>query len=631
MADILGEAGEKKFLLGNEAIARGLLEAGIGFASAYPGTPSSEIIDTLLEVKRISNLEFYVEISINEKVAYEAAFSASLTGIRAFTAAKHVGINVAADAVATSAYIGTNSGFAFVSADDPNCWSSQNEQDNRWYARLFGLVVLEPSVPQEAKDFARLSYNLSEKLKLPVMIRTTTRVSHMRGPVILDKIPEIKTKGYFDKDPMRYVVVPAVARKNHKWLIDRLENAKKISENIEINYVEEIDGNKSTDKTLGIIASGVAYLHAKEAVESLKIPAKILKLGFTHPLPENKIIKFLSEVDTVLIVEEIDPVMEKDIKAMAFDHEINIKIHGKDLLPRVYELSVDLVSKAIAKLLNISFDKPIPQQQQIKIPNRPPVLCPGCPHRASYYAVKMALLREKINPEKAIFPTDIGCYTLGINPPFRMGDILLCMGSSIGTSNGLSQATDQPVIAFIGDSTFYHAGIPALINAVYNKHKIFVVVLDNSVTAMTGFQTNPSTGVTGVLEPTKKILIEDIARSVGIDHVDVIDPVMNINEAINKLQRAIRAYKEGKSVLIVSRSPCALWSLRVFKKTGKGGKYSIDPNKCIDCGICYKQFNCPAILYDKAKKKPYIRTDICTGCGVCVDICPVKAIIRLSE
>ena len=631
MASILGEKGEKKFLLGNEAIARGLIEGGLGFAAAYPGTPSSEIMDTLLQAKVIGRLEYHAEISTNEKVAYESAFAACLAGVRSFTAAKHVGINVAADAVATSAYIGTNAGFVFVSADDPNCWSSQNEQDNRWYARLFNLIMLEPSTPQEAKDFARLGFEISEKTRLPVMIRTTTRVSHMRGIVEFGDIQKPKIVGSFDKNPSRYVVVPANARRNHKWLIERIEKATKLSDESPLNTITFIEGNDPPKGRFGIITSGAAYLHSMEAVEKLGISAKILKLGFSHPLPRNKIKDFLEDLDIVLVVEEIDPVMEKEIKSIAYDEDIHVKIHGKDVLPRVFELSVVTVMSAIRRIHDMG-KIPAPEREQapISIPRRPPILCPGCPHRASYYAVKMALRREKINPDDVIYPTDIGCYTLGINPPFRMGDLLLCMGSSVGTANGLSQATEQPVIAFIGDSTFYHAGIPALINAVYNKHSFILVVLDNTITAMTGFQANPASGFTGTGEKTRIIPIEEIGRAIGVDYVDVIDPVLDIKSSIEKLRRAIREYKGGKTVLIVSRSPCALLSLRTRGFTGKGGKYRINQDKCINCGICYREFNCPAIFYDEKKKKPYIRPDICTGCGVCMDICSVHAIEKIS-
>ena len=632
MSAILGPKGERRFLLGNEAIARGLIEAGVGFAASYPGTPSSEIMDTLLAAKRIANLKFHAEISTNEKVAYESAFAACLAGVRSFTAAKHVGINVAADAVATSAYIGTNAGFVFVSADDPNCWSSQNEQDNRWYARLFKLVMLEPSTPKEAKEFTKKGYDLSEQTKLPVMVRTTTRVSHMRGVVEFGEIRDCITKGKFEKNPSRYVVVPVNARRNHRWLLERFKKAQEISDNSDLNVIHELSGRDTKHGRFGIITSGVAYLHSVEAVERLGINAHILKLGFSYPLPKRKILRFMENLDVVLIVEEVDAVLEPEIKAIAFNEKLDVKIHGKDLLPSYSELSVDIVEKAIAELLELKDYTPVQvAKSDIKLPKRPPVFCPGCPHRATYYAIKMALRQEKIDPSDVIYPTDIGCYTLGINPPYNMGDLLLCMGSSVGTSNGLACATEQKVIAFIGDSTFYHAGIPPLINAVYNKHRFFLVVLDNSITAMTGFQANPASGFTGTLEPTKAVAIEEIGRAIGVDYVATIDPVMDINGSIQKLREALRAYNEGKNVLIVSKSPCALFSLRTKGKTGKGGKYSIDREKCVNCGLCYKEFNCPAIFLDKEKMKPYIRQDICTGCGVCMDICPVKAISRSSQ
>ncbi len=632
MASILGEAGERRFLLGNEAIARGILEAGVGFAATYPGTPSSEIIDTLLRAKRLGGLDIYVEISTNEKVAYEAAFAACLAGIRGFMAAKHVGINVAADAIATSAYIGTNAGFVFVSADDPNCWSSQNEQDNRWYARIFNLVMLEPSTPQEAKDYVVEGYRISEDVRIPVMIRTTTRVSHMRGVVEFGETRRPEIKGHFRKDIARYVVVPANARRNHISLLERMKKAEEISEKSKLNHIIEVEG-RPTQKNIGIISSGVSFLHSVEAVESLGISAKILKLGLTHPLPRKKIIEFADGLDALLIVEEVDPVMETEIKAMLQEENVRVEVYGKNLLPRVLELSVDIVENALRRILGLKESRregSIARAESIEIPRRPPILCPGCPHRATYFAVKMALRNEGINPNDVIFPTDIGCYTLGINPPYNMGDLLLCMGSSIGTSNGLAQVTDQFLISFIGDSTFYHAGIPPLINAVYNKHRIFVVVLDNKITAMTGFQANPASGFTGSGEKTATIPIEEIARAIGVDYVDVVNPVEDIKGAIEKIRAAVRAYKTGKTVLIVSRSPCALFSLRTTGKTGKGGKYFVNQEKCVNCGMCYREFNCPAIFFNTEKGKPYIRHDICTGCGVCADICPVGAIFRVS-
>jgi len=636
MSIILGKPGEKRFLLGNEAIARGVLEAGVGFVATYPGTPSSEIVDTLAEIAK--EVGMHVEYSTNEIVAYESAFAASLSGVRSFFAAKHVGINVAADAVATSAYIGTKAGFVFVSADDPHAHSSQNEQDNRYYARLFGLIMLEPGNPQEAKIMTVKGYDISEQLSHPVMIRSTTRVSHARGIVTFDHPREVVTKGKFEKNPAKYVVVPVNARRNHGELIKRLERAKDLAEKSEFNRIVEIAGKDLSIGKFGIIGSGVAYYYAYEEARKLGISAKLFKLGFSYPLPEKKIIDFLSDLDVVLIVEEVDPVLERDIKAIAKTHDIPIKIRGKDILPSIYELRPEIVEKGIkiaaglesGKVSPPPFDTPT-EVLNVKVPKRPPVLCPGCPHRASYYAVKAALLELKENPKMVIYPTDIGCMTLGISPPYYMGDVLLCMGSSTGTSCGLSQVTDQPVVAFIGDSTFFHAGIPGLINAVYNKHPFILVVLDNRITAMTGFQPDPSTGFRVGREETKIIRIADVAKALGVDLVIEADPVLEWKKAKEAFKEAWKAYKEGKVVVVVFRHWCALTERRLFGYAGLGGRYEILQDKCVDCGICYKIFNCPAIFYDQEKKKPYIRNDICLACGVCMQICPVNAIIRYEK
>jgi len=635
LVSILGKAGEKKFLLGNEAIARGVLEAGVGYVASYPGTPSTEIVESLAEVAK--ELGIQVEWSTNEIVAYESAFAASLTGVRSFFAAKHVGINVAADAVISSAYIGTNAGFVFVSADDPYAHSSQNEQDNRNYARHFSLVLLEPSTPQEGKDMVVDGYDISEKSGLPVMIRSTTRVSHSRALVKFGHIREPVKKGEFKKNPRRYVIVPGTTRRNKLSLLKRVEKARELAENSDLNQVISIEGTSKDGKGFGIISSGVAYLYALEEAKKIGVETTILKLGFSYPTPVKKIKEFLENVDEVLIIEEIDPIMEKEVKAIAHDYGINVKIHGKDILPNAFELTPKIVEKALR--IFYGFEKgrieprlldPPSEIDDIKLPSRPPVLCPSCPHRASYYAVYMALKRLKVKAEKAIFPTDIGCMTLGMMPPYFMGDILLAMGSSLGTGSGLSAVTDQPVISFIGDSTFFHAGLPGLINAIYNKHPLILVVLDNEITAMTGFQPDPSTGVTAVGEKTRIVSIAEIARTLGADFVIEVDPVMEWEKARDAFMKAWEAYSKGGVAVVVYRHPCALYELSMFGKAGRGGRYAIDENKCIDCGLCYKYFNCPAILYNKEKGKPYIRLDICTGCGVCEQICPIKAIGTIS-
>ena len=632
MSVILGNPGERRFLLGNEAFARGVLEAGVGFVAAYPGTPSTEIIDTLAEIAQ--KVGMYVEFSTNEIVAYEAAFTACLTGVRSFFAAKHVGINVAADAVATSAYIGTKKGFVFVSADDPYAHSSQNEQDNRHLARMYGLILLEPGNPQEAKDIVIEGYEISERVNQPVMIRSTTRVSHARGIVTFGPAREIVTSGSFEKDISRFVVVPANARKNHAEMLKRLERASEEAERSRLNEVFETSGDDPPIGRFGIIASGVSYYYALEEILKLGISAKLLKLGFSYPLPKRKIISFLEQLDSVLIVEEVDPVLERDIKALAQENEVSIKIHGKDILPKLYELRPEIVEAGIKFATGLSKDKPEPlsiaapqTMLGIRIPSRPPVFCPGCPHRASYYAVKAALLELKVNPNHVIYPTDIGCMTLGIMPPYKMGDLLLCMGSSVGTSCGLIQTTTHPVIAFIGDSTFYHAGIPGLINAVFNKHPLILAILDNQITAMTGFQPDPSTGFTAMGQETRIVRIAEVAKAVGADFVIEVDPVLHWKEAKEAFKKAWEEYKKGKVVVVVFRHWCALTERRLKGFAGMGGKYVIT-DKCVDCGICYKIFNCPAIFYDKENKKPYIRQDLCLSCGVCMQICPVNAIER---
>lgn len=630
---ILGKAGEKVFLLGNEAFARGVLESGVGFVSGYPGTPSSEIIDSLADATREQDL--YVEWATNEAVGLEAAFAASLTNVRSFFACKHVGLNVASDPLATIGYIGApKAGFAFVVADDPHCHSSQNEQDTRNFARTYGLGLLEPSTVQEAKEFPKRAYELSEETELPIMIRSTTRLSHARAIVELGTIPKIKTKGRFEKNPSRYVVVPPHARMNHKKLLERIKNTKKLSNETNLNRIEKVSGNDPPVGQIGIVSSGVAYTYAIEAIESLGIAAKVLKLGMSYPLPERKIVSFMEGLDSVLIVEEIDPLLEKEIKSIAFDHKIHSEIYGTEILPDIYELRPEIVEKGIRYLSHGTVKKVPPakaeissQFEDVALPNRPAILCPGCPHRSSYFLVKKALREEGIDPEGAIFPTDIGCMTLGLMPPFRMGDLLLCMGSSIGTSNGLSQTTDQPVVGFIGDSTFFHTGLPALTSAIWNDHPILIAILDNSYTAMTGFQPDPVTGKVAMGGKARSINIAKLTRAMGA-HVEEANPVLNYQQAKEKFKNALKAYQEGKVAVMIFKHPCALMERREKRKVGEGGSYEIDTEACVDCGTCYQSLNCPAIFYDEKRGAPYIRKDICVGCGFCLKICPVNAIKR---
>lgn len=633
MSEVLGKKGEKAFLLGNEAIARGVIEAGVGFVSGYPGTPSSEAIDTLNSVAE--KIGFYSEWATNEAVGLEAAYSASLTGIRSFFACKHVGVNVASDPLATIGYIGAQeAGFSFLVADDPHCHSSQNEQDSRHYARIFGLGVLEPSTLQEAKNFMKKGYALSEKTNLPIMVRSTTRLSHARGLVKFGKIPDINRKGKFKKNAEKYVVIPPHARINHKKRLERVKSAKKVINETELNHVNVFSGDEPLAGNVGIITSGIAYTYCKEAIKSLDIAAKLFKLGFSYPLPEKTLVSFMEELDQLLIVEEIDPVLEKELKSIAFDHNLNLNIYGKEILPKLYELRPKIVERAISNLGKKEIKK-VPHAEaelptkykDISLPSRPAILCPGCPHRGSYFLVKSVLREKGINPENAIFPTDIGCMTLGVMPPYELGDLLLCMGSSIGTSNGLSQTTDQPIIPFIGDSTFFHTGLPGLISAVWNNHPMLISILDNSYTAMTGFQPDPATGQVGMGSEAREVDIKEVVKAIGA-HVEEANPILDYENAKESFKSAWEAYQNGEVSVMIFKHPCALMEKRETGKVGEGGKYKISKEMCIDCGTCYQQLNCPAIFYDDEEGKPYIRSDICVGCGFCAKICPKDAIIN---
>jgi indolepyruvate ferredoxin oxidoreductase alpha subunit len=446
--------GQKMLLLGNEAIARGAIEAGVAVASTYPGTPSSEISLQFFQVSQQSKL--YFEYSTNEKVAMEVAAAAANSGVRSMCVMKHVGVNVAADALMTLAYVGVKGGMIVLTADDPYMFSSQNEQDNRFYAKLSGLPLVEPSSVAEAKEMVSYAFEISEKLQEPVLFRTTTRINHSTGIVTLGKINLPKTKGDFIKDPFNLVTVPAVSRKLHVKLLANIEKAQELSEVSPYNF---ITGNGKW----GIVCNGVSYNYAADAIKELNIADKIrlLRIGFSHPMPEKTIKSFLKKCEKVLLIEEGEPYMEEKVKAFAQEEGLTLTIRGKtkDLFTRLYEFNPAQVRENIAKFFELPYT-PVEKSDLSdipEIPQRPPNLCAGCSHRATYYAVKKAA--EGLG---TIFPTDIGCYTLGVLPPLSTADFLLCMGSSVGTGCGFSTATDKKVISFIGDSTFFHSGISTI-------------------------------------------------------------------------------------------------------------------------------------------------------------------------
>jgi indolepyruvate ferredoxin oxidoreductase alpha subunit len=609
--------GERVLLLGNEAIARGILEAGISVVTTYPGTPASEIGDSISEIAAEAGL--YMEYSTNEIVAVEVAAGAANSGVRALSAMKHVGLNVASDMVMTLAYVGVRSGYVIVTADDPECYSSQNEQDNRFYALLSNLPCLEPSDSQEAKDMIISAIEISEKLELPVLLRTTTRVSHTRGPVIYGKLAKPKLRGKFVKDVKRLVMVPANSRPKHDVYLRKVEQAKEISEASPYNkIVREGKGRK-----LGLISSSSAYNYAVEAVDLLGLDASVLKLGMTHPLPEKMIGKFLEKHEKIIVVEELEPYLEMQIKAIAKDYAPNIEIYGKmnkQYFARTGELSTHAVliglASIVGKELPIDFKRIGAEYADAvkELPRRPPILCAGCPHRASFFVIR------RVAGEKAIYPSDIGCYALGIMPPLNVGDIMICMGASVSMAQGISKATDADTVAIIGDSTFFHAGIPGLINAVYNNHKVVVAVLDNLATAMTGHQPHPGTGVSGMRTPSERIFIEKVAEGCGVKYVRVVDP-FKVKEATAILKEALQ--QSGPSV-VVFRSPCVLMVARERRRKGAKITACKVSDKCTNCMACINLLGCPALIF--ADEKVSINEALCTACGLCASVCPYNAI-----
>ncbi len=612
-----GGAGDHELLLSNEAAVRGALEAGIGVAASYPGTPSSEIGDVFSEIAKTAGV--YFEYAANEKVAMEIAAAAAVSGVRSFTFMKHVGLNVASDSFMTTAYVGTRAGFVVLTADDPSTYSSQNEQDNRYYARLANVPMLEPSNPQETRDFMVAAYDLSEQVGLPVLLRTVTRVAHMRGNVVFGNRRAGVRKSTFEKDPARFVPVPANSSKMHVKLLGKLAEARGLSEASALNRVVQV----GTGGRVGVITAGSAFNYVIDALEELHIAAQVLKLGFTYPLPLDMIRSFAGRVDELLVVEELEPLMESEIKADFLTHNVVTPVLGKEelLVPRVHELNVDIVERALAAHAGVPQHgtaserlKPWPGA----LPSRPPVLCPGCPHRGSYLAARRAI--RELGIAEPVFTSDIGCYTLGMAPPFDAADYLLSMGSSIGTACGFDTATDQKVFAFIGDSTFFHAGLSALASAVHNKHNFVLTILDNRTTAMTGHQPNPSMLTDAVGDPAPAINIEAVARAMGIAFVKVINPY--------RVEEATSAYKEAAQVdgiaVIVSKQVCSLLLDRAKRAKGIWQTFQVDRDVCTGCLTCVHEAACPAIFVDDGKA--VIDQELCDGCGVCSQICSVHAI-----
>jgi len=525
----------KKILLGNEAIVQGALEAGVDFVSTYPGTPASEIGDNFYKIAKEQGV--YFEFSTNEKVALEAAIGASFSGLKCLVAMKNFGLNVASDALLPFCYTGAKGPVVIIVGDDPGCWSSaQSEENSRAFAYLAHIPILEPSDAQEAKDFVKFGFEISEKFKIPVIVRTTTRVAHQRMPVIIkSKIKNQKSKrlGKFIKDIKRFVTMPPRVLEMKKELLEKIEKIREFAERSSVNRKSSI-----VNSNFGIITSGISCLYVKEALSDLKLDLPLLKLGFFYPLPEKKIKRFIKGLKKILVVEELEPYLEKEVERLAKEVNCKLEILGKNVLPEIGELNTDKVRSAIAGV------RPRPDPGLTPAP-RLPRFCPGCPH-----ALVLSVLK-KIAPKETIFGGDIGCYMMAGLPPYNLQDYLLCMGSSLGIAHGIRKSTEQKVIALIGDSTFFHAGIPALINAVYNKSNPLIIVMDNRITAMTGDQPNPG----------GEIKIEEIAKACGVKNVKVLDPI-NAKE----LEEIIREFLRKEEVsVIVARRICALLERRLKK------------------------------------------------------------------
>ena len=601
MVDLLSDS-KQELLLGNEAITRGLFEAGVKFASTYPGTPSSEVGNLLEEIADKAGM--YFEFSSNEKTAMEVSAAAASSGVRSFVFMKHVGLNVAADPLMTLTYAGVRAGMLVMSADDPSAHSSQNEQDNRYYATLALMPMVEPSNPQEAKDFIKEAYEISEKLGLPLLYRTTTRVNHARSVV---KFGPLKTDtpalGHFEKDDPHFVNIPAFAVQNRVRLLEKNKLALQLSEESPLNRIEE-----SGD--VGIITSGVAYCYVKEFVSDVSI----LKLGFTNPVPEKKIADFIKGKKFIIVAEELEPYLEDQVLRICAQNQLNVRVYGKrdGTLPREWEYSPDTMQR-LRELVKVK-DPAVPMaKSQMQLPGRPPSLCAGCPHRGMYAATKKAVGKTPV-----VYCSDIGCYTLGVQPPFRTADFIICMGGGAGAAGGFAQATDQKPIAFIGDSTFFHAGVQPLTSALFNHHNIVMVILDNRTTAMTGHQPNPGTGRHFGGINTDAVDIEGVVKGLGVKFVRTVDPY-DVTSCVTVMKEAIDF--DGVAV-VISKCPCPL----LLKKEKRLEKKVcvVNQDDCISCFTCVRMIACPALI--KKGEKVEVDPNQCIGCGMCRNVCPKKCI-----
>lgn len=616
--DILAQEARKCFLLCNEAIVRGALEADVKLYAGYPGSPTTEILDAFYEIG--SKLDVIVNISVNEKVALETAAGAAMAGLRSLTSMKSVGLNVASDSFFSLGYVGVKGGLVLIVADDPHAHSSQSEQDGRHIPASAYIPMLEPSDPAEALKMVKHAFSLSEKYSVPVVLRTSTRVSHQSGIVQTSELRRTPFKKVrWPHEPGRFITVADFARKFKMNMLERTARVREEFEASEFNIIHE------GDPLFGIIASGSGYNYAVEACRLLGINLSILKLGTTFPLPEKKISNFIAELEQVLVVEELSPYLELNIKALVKDIKPNLKIFGKRSghLSEALEYNPNLVASALTKILNlkapVDFEQILGRAERLKegLPIRPPTFCPGCPHRGTFIALHRAL-----RGVKHVLATDIGCYSMSPLPPLNYGDTLLSMGASLGVAHGLQYAIEEPVIAMIGDSTFYHAGLPGIANAVYHKGAFKLIILDNSVTAMTGQQPHIGTLPADGRGDVQPLMLEEVLKGLGVREVIVIDPY-DVKNASKILKDVLR--RPGFEV-IISRRVCALYGDRLKRRKGEPIIPSaVDKAACDRYYACIREFFCPAISIDD-NGRATIAKALCDGCTVCSTLCPVNAI-----
>jgi indolepyruvate ferredoxin oxidoreductase alpha subunit len=624
LTDVISKEAKNAFMLCNEAIVRGALEADVKVVAFYPGAPTSEVLDTFSDA--LNSFNYHMEIATNEKVALEVCAGASFAGLRSLTVMKSVGANVASDTLFVLGYTGVRGGLVLVIADDPHAHSSQSEQDGRFFGPSAYVPMLEPSSPQEAKDMVKRAFEISEKHRVPVIIRTVTRVNHQSGIVQLEAMArtEFKRATWTDLKE-EFTTLGEVARRKKLKMLERTERLALEFESSEFNSVNKVDSD------VGIVTSSVSYLYVMEALKILGLQVKVLKLGTTYPLPKKLISDFLKGLRKVVVVEELSPYLEREVYAVAKEANPSVLIFGKysKTFSEALEYNPDIVAKGIA--LSLKMDYPdygagIEEAEKLKsiIPDRYPTFCAGCPHRATFVALNQALRVEAARGKRHYFANDIGCYSMWVFPPILHSDSSLCMGASVGIANGLSRSIEERVVAVVGDSTFYHASIPAIINAVHNGNKFTLIVLDNSVTAMTGQQSNPSTEFTAGWRQGKKVPIENLCRAIGIEFVEIVDSY-DVKNSVDIFRRALEF--DGLSV-VISRRECALYGDRNKRRRGEPIiPFYVDKNTCKRAYMCLGTFYCPAYDIDE-DRQPRISREMCDGCSVCSKLCPYSSIKR---